>query len=516
VARFSPGSLVQGRVGDASVSADLIAMVAGNPRSGNFVSMVPLDGEARTTSYRALDTWPFIVYAGVSNERFFMPWRQQALIVVLLAMSVSMLIMAATWLVDRANRRGDGAIRALADQSKRIQALLRTAGDGIHITDSQGRLVEMSDSFAQMLKSSRERLLGRHISSWDANQDQAAITAWLAKFKPGDRKRVDVQHRRDDGQLIDVELQLSAVEIGGDMFVFSSARDVSTERRLMREQAAMLNNDVVGMVKIEKRVITWQNRAVERILGYASGELKGQPARLVYWDDAQYERVGTEGYAALREHGHYRSHVRLRRKSGESVWVDFGAVPLTDLETFTMIVDVTAMKLAHEDMVHAAFHDALTQLPNRLLLHDRIDQALATARRDGKSVAVCYLDLDGFKEVNDLHGHDAGDTLLQAVAHRLRSAIRPSDTAARVGGDEFVLVLGSVSDGEWRPVLERVMESIGEPVALGFETAVSVAATAGVTVCHTDDVAGAQELVQRADHVMLRGKRSGKGGVFLH
>ena len=416
----------------------------------------------------------------------------------------------------RANRRGDSANQALADESKRIQALLRTAGDGIHITDSQGRLVEMSESFAQMLMSSRERLLGRHISSWDANQDMTAITAWLAKFKPGDRRRVDVQHRRDDGQLIDVELQLSAVEISGEMFVFSSARDVSMERRLMRDQAAMLNNDLVGMVKIQNRVITWQNRAVERILGYASGELKGQPARLVYWDDAQYERVGTEGYAALREHGHYRSHVRLRRKSGESVWVDFGAVPLTDTETFAMIVDVTAMKLAHEDMVHAAFHDALTQLPNRLLLHDRIDQALAAARRDEKDVVVCYLDLDGFKEVNDRYGHDAGDKLLQAVAHRLRSAIRPSDTAARVGGDEFVLVLSSVNSGDWRPVIERVMESIGEPVELGSIAAVSVAATAGVTVCHADDVDGAQELVQRADHVMLHGKRIGKGGVFLN
>ena len=460
VARHSPTSAVQGEPGDVSVSPELRQALMSNPREGRFVSRTSIDGQERTTAYRALDAWPFVVLAGVNNTRFFQPWRDEAWNVAALGALAWLLVLAATAMLHRANQREVGVTQTLADQGKRIQALLRTAGDGIHIMDGSGHLVEMSDSFAEMLGSSRDKLLGRHIATWDCNQSEEAINAWLARIKPGDRQRVDVQHRRDDGQVIDVELQLSICDIAGKLFVFASSRDVTNERRLVREQAAMLNSDLVGMTKIENRTICWRNRAAERILGYDDGELQGQPARVVYWDDEDYERVGREGYQALREGRYYRAQIRMRRKSGELVWIDFGAVPLSDTQTFAMLVDITAMKQAHESMVHAAFHDALTQLPNRLLLHDRISQALAAARREGGKVAVCYLDLDGFKAVNDQHGHAAGDELLKAIASRLEAAVRPTDTVSRLGGDEFVLVLASVTDGDWMAILERVLKAV--------------------------------------------------------
>jgi len=515
VARHSPQSASQGQPGDAAVSPQLREAFAAHPRTGRFVSRTMVDGEERTTAYRALSSWPFVVLAGVNNQRFFEPWRRQAWIVASLAMLSWLLTAGATWMLHMASRREQGVMRALANQGARIQALLRTAGDGIHIVDGAGCLVEMSDSFAEMLKSSRDRLLGRHISSWDVNQDKRAIDAWLAKVKPGDRQRVDVQHRRDDGGVIEVEMQLSVAEIARRLFVFCSSRDVTAQRQLMREQAAMLNSDHVGMARIEHRVITWRNRAVERILGYGEGELQGQPVRTVYWDDAGYRQVGVEGYEALRTQGCYRSQLRMRSKQGELVWIDFGAVPLSATEVFVMLVDITEKKLAHERLAHAAFHDALTELPNRLLLDDRIHQARAMARRQAKKVAVCYLDLDGFKAVNDEHGHDAGDQLLRTIAQRIRSAIRPCDTAARLGGDEFVLVIAEVDGEAWRPILDRVVRSIGEPITLESGVQVSVGVTAGVTVPDDEDEAGPHELVERADHVMLRGKRSGKGEVFL-
>ncbi|RZL39924.1 MAG: PAS domain S-box protein, partial [Rubrivivax sp.] len=285
VARHSPKSAVQGEPGDVSVSPQLKQALITNPRGGNVVSRTSIDGEERTTAYRALDAWPFVVLAGVNNTRFFAPWRDEAWNVAALAALAWLLVLAATAQLHRANRREAGVTQTLADQGKRIQALLRTAGDGIHITDGSGHLVEMSDSFTEMLGSSRERLLGRHIATWDCNQSEDAINAWLARIKPGDRQRVDVQHRRDDGQVIDVELQLSICDIAGKLFVFASARDVTNERRLVREQAAMLHSDLVGMTKIENRTICWRNRAAERILGYDEGELQGLPVRAVYWDD---------------------------------------------------------------------------------------------------------------------------------------------------------------------------------------------------------------------------------------
>lgn len=515
IARFSPGNPTQGEPGDASVSQELVQAMAEHPRTGTIVSRVAVDGEMRTSAYRKLDSWPLIILAGINHEQFFKPWRQQAATVVSLAVLAWALVAAATWRVQRSHRRLDAVMQALADQGKRIQALMRTAGDGIHIIDRTGHLVEMSDSFAEMLKSSREKLLGRNVASWDANHDEASIDAWLATIKPGDRQRVDVQHRRDDGQVIDVELQLSVADIAGQFLVFASARDVTSQRRLMREQAAMLDTDLVGMAKIERRTITWRNRALERILGYGQGELQGLPVRELYWDDASCQQVDTEGYEALKRTGYYRSQIRMRRKDGELVWVDFGAVQFSSSEVFVMLVDITATKKALESWVHAASHDPLTHLPNRTLLHDRLAQALAVARRQRKMTAICYLDLDGFKPVNDQHGHAAGDHLLKTVAHRLVTSIRPSDTAARLGGDEFALVLVCVEEEEWRPVLDRIVDSVMAPVELDSRTSVSLGVTVGVTIASFDEVADPQELIARADQVMLRGKRAGKGKIFV-
>lgn len=511
VARAAPGSPVQGQIGDTNVSAATRQMLASHPRQGTLVTTVSIDGQQRTSSYRALERWPFVVYAGVNNDRFFAPWRAQAWRVGSLAALAWLLVALASAYAHRVSRREFEAIREVAAQGQRIRALMRVAGDGIHIINRDGRLVEMSDSFAEMLKSTRASLLGRHISGWDANQDEAAIKRWLSKIKAGDRQQVDVQHRRDDGEVIDVALHLSVAEIGGELLVFSSGRDVTQERRLQREQAAMLDSDLVAMAKMSNRMITWRNRAVERLLGYGPGELQGVSARVFYWDDAQFEEVGRQVYAALASHGYYRSQIRMRSKAGEAVWVDFNAAPLSETEVFAMAVDITPMKAAHEHLAHAAFHDALTQLPNRVLLYDRIEQALAMARRERKRVAVCYLDLDGFKAVNDEHGHDAGDQLLQTIAQRLTASIRPLDTAARLGGDEFVLVLTCVDDAEWPPVLARVIEAIREPVTLASGAVVRVGATSGVAVFAPEDTASAHELIERADHEMLRGKRVGRG-----
>jgi diguanylate cyclase (GGDEF)-like protein/PAS domain S-box-containing protein len=514
VARFSPESQHQGEPGDVAVSHEYQRALAAHPQTGTFISRAAVDGELRTTAYKALKRWPFIVLAGVNSERFLQPWREQVMSVVLLAVLTWLLVCAGTLLLLRANRRVEQAMQRVADQGKRMQALLRTAGDGIHITDRLGNLVELSESFADMLRSSREKLLGRHISTWDVNQSREVIDAWLAKVRTGDRQRVDVQHRRDDGQIIDVELQLSIAEIAGDRFVFASARDVTEQRRLTREQTAMLNSDLVGIAKVANRAVVWCNRAFERLLGYGPGELQDLAVRALYWDDADYQRIGVEGYQALRERGQYRTQLRMRRKSGEAIWVDFGSAPLSASEILVMLVDITATRDAIDKLVHAASHDPLTQLPNRVLLHDRIDRALAVAKRQEKKTAVCYLDLDGFKAVNDEHGHDAGDELLRIIAGRLQKAIRPSDTAARLGGDEFVLVLACVDDEEWRRVVDRVVQLIGEPVQLAPTKTVKVGVTVGVALASCADAVTAQELIERADHVMLDGKKAGKGRVF--
>jgi diguanylate cyclase (GGDEF)-like protein/PAS domain S-box-containing protein len=366
-----------------------------------------------------------------------------------------------------------------------------------------------------MLRSSRARLLGRHISTWDANQNEAKVGAWLSKVKDGDKQRVDVQHRRDDGSVFDVELNMRVAEIDGQLFVFGSGRDVTEARQLVREQAAVLESDLVGMAKVEKRVIKWRNRAFERILGYGPGELEGTSTLALYENEDVFRQIGEELYPVIGAGKQYRTHVRMRHKHGEVLWIDLSATRLSDTETLLMAVDITAMKNAHEQMAHVAFHDALTGLPNRLLLADRLGRALSISKREGFLVAVCYLDLDGFKAVNDTLGHDAGDALLVEIARRLQANIRPSDTAARLGGDEFVLVLQFVPSDDWHRGLERVVEALAEPIVLPNGEVAKIGATFGVAISHDADLSSAEELLQRADRTMLTGKRTGKGGIYV-
>lgn len=647
VARHSPGSTMKFEVGNTNVSAELRAAVASNPASGAFVSRVAIDGIDRTTAYRQVDGWPLAVFAGLANDRFFEPWVAEAQWVSALAILAWILVTLAIYAIYRASVREAKAAQALVAQTERVRALLRTAGDGIHIVDQSGHLVEMSDSFGEMLGASRERLMGRHISSWDANQDEARITSWLERIKDGDKQRVDVQHRREDGNVIDVELQLRVADIEGQLFVFGSGRDVTEKKKLLasleesaarvrdlyenapcayysldsegrfvhanarliewlgcsrgevigarltdfldaasrdvfardfpqlkelgqldgielrltppaaqtrhvrvsvtaltghdkqfimtrsvmldvsaqrlaqerigqllREQTAMLDSELVGMLKLEGRQIIWKNRALEQMFGYGSDELDGQPVRLLYLDEKSYLKVGDQGYPLLLQGAYYRTQIQMRHKDGAAIWVDLSGIRLSDETSFWMAIDITLMKQANDKLAHVAFHDALTQLPNRLLLGDRLNRSLAACRRDGSKLALCYLDLDGFKAVNDELGHDAGDALLVEIARRLVANIRPTDTAARLGGDEFVLVLSSLDGADWRHVLDRVVEAICQPFDLGIERHVRVGTTVGVALA-PDDGDDSAALLERADRALLRAKREGKGHVRL-
>lgn len=632
--------------GSTAVSPEFAA--AFNTASqGSFVSRTALDAIERTNAYRPVDGWPLVVIAGLDNERFFASWRSQTRQVLLLAFLAWLLVAASTVALHRVLSRQAKTLRALADETSRVQALLHVTADGIHILDREGRLLALSDSFAHMLGTTPEALLGQHVSTWDATNNNAQLAKWFAKSKAGDMVRAEIKHRRADGSIIDVELQLTVAEIGHELLFFASTRDVTEKRRLLatlaessarirdlydqapcgyysldangvfvhanqtmllwlgmaesevigtlqladvldeagkatfarnftllkagqaldgielrlvppsaparyvrasstavmdaagafvtsrsvalditvqheaqaqaarllRDQTAMLDNDVVGMVKLRKRVTVWKNRALEHMFGYEPGELDGEPIRLLYPDEESYQALGAQAYPALDAGLTFRTQIQMRHKSGQLLWIDLSGVNLSDGLTFWMMVDITAMKASQANIEHIAFHDGLTGLPNRLLLHDRLQQVLASSVRTQTHVAVCYLDLDGFKAVNDEYGHDAGDALLREVARRLSSALRTNDTAARLGGDEFVLVMTMLqAPDEWRPVLDRAMAAVRAPITIRSGIEVTLGTSAGVAVAPIDSI-DQQTLLEMADHAMLRAKRAGKGLV---
>ena len=416
--------------------------------------------------------------------------------------------------------------RSLLAQGLSYRTLLRTAGDAIHVLDRQGRITELSDSFAAMLGCTREDLIGRHASSWDAHYGTDQMHRWFVDSRPGHVRKFDTLYRRADGTLIDVEVNCSVVRIDGRDLIYCSARDMSDLLRVRRqlqaalhEQNLMLNNDLIGIVKTCGQAATWANPAMSSIFGYRPEEFLGQPLRMLYPDESAYRAFVDEAIPVLREGGRLRRQVLTLRKSGEPVWIDVYGVLLSPAsqEALWLLADITPIQESLKRAEYIAFHDPLTGLANRLLLADRLKQAIALAERDRRQLSVCFLDLDGFKHVNDELGHAAGDELLKTVAQRLASGLRAGDTVARIGGDEFVLVLSPREDAaEISAMLERVRRELALPIELlDGSHAVTITASIGVT-CYPKDGATPEALLHNADRAMYQAKRSGRNRVCFY
>ncbi len=283
-------------------------------------------------------------------------------------------------------------------------------------------------------------------------------------------------------------------------------------QRVNREQEAMLDSELVGITRLKNRVGVWNNRALGRMFGHEAGELDGRPSRQLYRDDESYAALGAAAYPMLAQRGHYRTQLLMRHKSGRPIWVDMSGARLSreSGESMWMMLDITPMKLQQERIERAAAHDALTDLPNRALLMDRLRQAIPLSQRMNTQLAVCFIDLDGFKAVNDSLGHAAGDALLQVLAQRLQQCVRGNDTVARLGGDEFVLVLTQLhSRDECDAVIARVQAAVREPIAVGADRTVSVGLSIGVALC-PEHAAEAEQLLKLADEAMYRVKHEGR------
>ncbi|MDQ5908566.1 MAG: putative Diguanylate cyclase, partial [Pseudomonadota bacterium] len=183
-----------------------------------------------------------------------------------------------------------------------------------------------------------------------------------------------------------------------------------------------------------------------------------------------------------------------------------------DVETMRqfndLMMDVIERKRSQDRVEHLAYHDALTRLPNRVLLADRLQQAMAQARRDQKRLAVCYLDLDDFKPINDTYGHEQGDQILIEVAHRLKACVRAGDTVARLGGDEFVLLLGNLADiEECEHAMDRLLTALHVPFVVAGQPE-RLSASLGITL-YPDDDADPDTLLRHVDQAMYTAKQAG-------
>ena len=256
------------------------------------------------------------------------------------------------------------------------------------------------------------------------------------------------------------------------------------------------------------------NDAFARITGYAREEAIGKSPRILNSGRHDHNFYAAM-WSALIEQGHWSGEIWNRRKNGE-VFAELQTISaVRDAQGKTqqyvaLFSDISAIKAHQGQLEHIAHFDALTDLPNRLLLADRLQQAMSQATRRQQHLAVAYLDLDGFKSVNDHHGHDVGDSLLIALSHAMKASLREGDTLARIGGDEFVAVLIDLeSTAGSVPMLSRLLNAAATPVHLG-NLVLQSSASVGVTFYPQPQPVEADQLLRQADQAMYQAKLAGK------
>ena len=297
--------------------------------------------------------------------------------------------------------------------------------------------------------------------------------------------------------------------------VMEKTRDLLRQQRLSQ---IVFENALEGITVTDaKSRIQMVNKAFTDTTGYSLEEVKGETPAILK-SGKMPEDFYYEFWTTLRDKGEWRGEIWNKRKNGTIYpeWLNVSAVRGSkgDVEHYIAIFsDITERKQREELIVFQAFHDALTGLPNRTLFRDRLEQTLALARRHKyRTPAVMFLDLDRFKLINDTLGHDAGDELLKEVATRLRQCVRESDTVARMGGDEFTILLPEVASiDDARAVAEKILDSMRQTVTLAGKE-VSVTTSIGVSMFPRDG-RDPDTLMKHADTAMYHVKGSGRAGA---
>ncbi|GGK04851.1 sensor domain-containing diguanylate cyclase [Pseudomonas matsuisoli] len=297
----------------------------------------------------------------------------------------------------------------------------------------------------------------------------------------------------------------------------------NTLARREAELSAVLENASDAFVSVNANgcIRAW-NKQAEETFGWSPDEAMGNHIETLLIPPARRPEYRADWHEqAAQGAGSFGKRLELEalRKDGQTVPVEvrISTVTLPDQKIFNAFLhDISERKLTEQRREQEALHDALTGLPNRRAMYERIPAALGRAKRHGTGTALLFIDLDGFKQVNDQFGHDAGDQLLCTVAERLRANVRVSDGVFRLAGDEFTVLLEDVSGGQDSAarIAEKLLAAIAEPVPLS-EGEASVGASIGVAISDPDDTLVPEEWVKAADTAMYDAKRTGKGRIVF-
>jgi len=434
------------------------------------------------------------------------------------------------------------------------EAVLANASIGIAFTRER-RFFLCNPKFAEMFGWQPDELIGQPGEVVYASRESYEALGRIAVplLAAGKQLDLDWEMRRKDGSTFLGRMIAKAIRSSdprqGTVWIVEDVTDAKRAseevRRALAEQELILDNTTVGITFVRNRRFQRCNRQLEEMLGYAPGELIGKSTEAIHATPEGYEQVGRISYAKLALGEAYTEERQVRRKDGSLLWckvVGKAIDPANPDEAAIWIFDdVSAEHAARESLEravaertaelkaanehlgaeigdrreaegraqHLADHDALTGLPNRRLLEDRLTQALALSQRNRKQTAVMFVDLDRFKAINDSLGHAVGDLVLKEVAQRLVKQLRIGDTICRIGGDEFVVVLPEAKRStDAANVAAKIIETLSQPVRAADHELI-VTPSIGIAV-FPDDGRDAEALIRNADAAMYHAKESGR------
>ena len=435
------------------------------------------------------------------------------------------------WLLVRIRTLAAQAARTLGNEGEMARMLLQVAGDGIYVLDHEGRLTLSNDALCHMLGYSSDEMRSMDVARWNEKWTHHKVKAKIAELliaRQGIVFETHFCHR--DGHLLDVEVNAVSVNIGDKAMLYASVRDISQRRAseaAQRLAATVFHtvDEAVMVINLQGRILT-VNPAFTGITGYSAEEVMDKSPHMLT-AEAQERDMFNPGRDLLDElwktislSGKWQGEMEQRRKNGAYYLASLSIKRVHDgygqpSHYVAAFSDISARKASEEHLSYLAHYDGLTELPNRILFGDRLQQALTQSRRERTRLALVYLDLDSFKPINDTYGHNTGDLLLKEVARRMQECKRESDTVSRMGGDEFIMLLPSIEkEQDAIVVAEKILLALNQPFALDGHV-LQLSASIGIAI-YPEHGSEEKQLVKNADIAMYHAKKNGRNNVLLY
>lgn len=396
----------------------------------------------------------------------------------------------------------------------------------VMITDHQASIIYVNSQFSANTGYDADEVIGH--KPWDMMDLDLAHTTpgeiWTA-LSNGQSWTGELISRRKNGRHMFEEAHISPVKNAcGEITHYLAIKTDITQRKTAEDRLRLAANVFSHaregiMITDENGIITDANAAFCEMTGYRLDEMMGQNPRL-FKSGIQSQDYYAELWQSLKSVGFWSGEIWNRNKSGDlyAALIKISSVPSDQYNKHHYVAlysDITRRKEYERQLEYIAHYDALTQLPNRVLLADRLKHDIDQAARRQTLLAVVYLDLDGFKAINDGHGHEAGDFLLTNVAKRMKYGLRKGDTLARLGGDEFVALLVDLTDIDSAiPLLQRLLQAASRPIRYG-DLSFQVSASLGVTFYPQKQAIEADQLLRQADQAMYQAKIAGKNRYHI-